>query len=286
MRVTFFGVRGSMPAAGAEFVRYGGHTSCVAISHDGQQPSLVLDAGTGLRRLAATLGARPFRGSVLVSHLHWDHVHGMPFFQAGSRPTSRVEVRLPAQEGDVERILERMMSPPAFPIVPAQLGPGWSFSAIEEGAHDVEGFRVTAAEIPHKGGRTFGYRVDDGRSSIAYLSDHDTRVRGPGPSGLGAHHEAALELVTGADLLVHDACITADEVPRLGFLGHACAEYALELGAAAGVGTVVLFHHAYDRTDDELDALSGRWCAGPGRAVLAREGMTVALPERRAPENT
>lgn len=286
MKVTFFGVRGSMPAAGAEFARYGGHTSCVAVAHDGQPPSLVLDAGTGLRRLAASLGDRAFRGSVLVGHMHWDHVHGMPFFEAGSRPTSRVEVRLPAQEDDVERVLERMMSPPAFPILPYQLGPGWSFSAIDEGTQDIERFRVTAREIPHKGGRTLGYRVEDGRSSLAYLSDHDPRVRGPGPTGLGAHHEAALELVTGVDLLVHDATISADEVPRLGFLGHACAEYALELGAAAGVGTVALFHHAYDRTDDELDALSQRWCASRGRAVVAREGMTVDLPPRGSGTST
>lgn len=278
MRVTFCGVRGSMPAAGAEFARYGGHTACVALSADDGPPTLVLDAGTGLRRLTGLLGGAPFRGSVLVGHLHWDHVIGMPFFSAGFLDGSRVDVRLPAQEPGVERALERMMSPPTFPVRPAQLGPGWSFTAVDEGQQQVEGFSVLALEIPHKGGRTFGYRVEAGGRSVAYLSDHDPLVLGPGPSGLGAHHDAALALVRGVDLLVHDAHITAAEVPRLGFLGHACAEYALELAAAAGVGRVALFHHAFERSDDELDALARGWHAASAVPVLvAREGLAVEL---------
>ena len=280
MRVHLAGVRGSMPAAGAEFARYGGHTSCVALAHDGEPPTLLLDAGTGLRRVSALLGDRPFRGSVLVGHLHWDHVHGMPFFTAGFRDGARVDVHVPAQEGGAEAALTRAMSPPSFPIVPAQLGAAWSFRSVEEGTLEVEGFTVTAREIPHKGGRTFGYRVDDGRSSIAYLSDHDPCVLGPGEDGLGALHEAALALADGVDLLVHDAHITAAEVPRLGFLGHACGEYALELGRAAGARRVALFHHAFERTDDQLDALAVRWTGGPQPALMAEEGLVLDLPAR------
>ena len=281
MKVSFLGVRGSMPAAGAEFTRYGGHTSCVALSHDDGSPSLVLDAGTGLRRLTALLGDRPFTGSVLVGHLHWDHVHGMPFFVAGFREGARVDVRVPAQEGGAEAALTRAMSPPSFPIVPAQLGAAWSFTDVDEGVHDVEGFTVLAREIPHKGGRTLGYRVDDGVTSVAYLSDHDPRVLGPGPDGLGERHEAALALADGVDLLVHDAHITAEEVPRFGFLGHACAEYALALADEAGARAVALFHHAYERTDDQLDALAVGWTATSRvPVVVAREGLDVHLEPR------
>jgi phosphoribosyl 1,2-cyclic phosphodiesterase len=280
VRVTFCGVRGSMPAAGPEFARYGGHTSCVAVSTGDGDPALVLDAGTGLRRLTALLEDRPFRGSVLVSHLHWDHVHGMPFFAGGVRDGARVDVRIPGQGGgdDAEAALARAMSPPSFPIAPSQLGPAWSFSALSEGLCAVEGLTVLTREIPHKGGRTFGYRVDDGASSVAYLSDHDPLALGPGPDGLGARHEAALELADGVDLLVHDAHITATEVAELGFLGHACAEYALELGAEAGAGAVALFHHAYERTDDQLDALAAGWrAASRVPVVLAREGLCLDL---------
>jgi phosphoribosyl 1,2-cyclic phosphodiesterase len=286
VRLVFCGVRGSMPAAGPEFARYGGHTSCVAIGAGDDDPVLVLDAGTGLRRLSALLGGRPFRGSVLVSHLHWDHVHGMPFFVAGFRTGARVDVRIPTQDDDGGSVgrdaaaaLARSMSPPSFPIVPSQLGEAWGFSSLDEGACAVEGFSVLAREVPHKGGRTFGYRVDDGVSSVAYLSDHDPLVLGPGHDGLGARHEAALALARDVDLLVHDAHITAAEIPRLGFLGHASAEYALRLGAEAGARAVALFHHAWERTDDALDALADDWrSASPVPLVLAREGLCLDLP--------
>lgn len=279
MRVVFCGVRGSVPAPGPEFVRYGGHTSCVALAHDDGPPTLALDAGTGLRGLTALLDGAPFDGSILVGHLHWDHVLGLPFFAGGAREGARVDVRLPAQDGGGAAALERMMSPPTFPVRPAQLGPGWSFSDLADGAHEVQGFRVLALEIPHKGGRTFGFRVSDATSSMAYLSDHDPLVLGAGAAGLGAHHEAALALAQGVDLLVHDAQLTAQELPSRRYLGHAAAEYALGLAEAAGAARVALTHHDSERTDDELDALTDGWsraCAVP--VVVAREGLVVLLP--------
>src|SRR3954453_18912690 len=98
MQVDFCGVRGSLPAAGGEFARYGGHPACVALSHDDERaPSLILDAGTGLQRAAALLDGAPFSGSIILSHLHWDHVQGLPFFPAGDRADSHVEVLLPQQ---------------------------------------------------------------------------------------------------------------------------------------------------------------------------------------------
>lgn len=226
----------------------------------------------------------PFVGSVLLGHLHWDHTHGMPFFAAGGRPGHRVRVLVPAQDAPGEALLRHCMSPPNFPIVPAQLGPGWSFEDVPEGSFDVEGFQVTAREIPHKGGRTFGYRVSADGGSLAYLSDHSPTALGPGRDGQGELHPAALELATGVDLLVHDAQHRAAEFPGVGYLGHASAEYAVALGRAAGARTVALFHHSPTRTDDEVDAILAEVAADAGIEVLAaREGMVLDLGETPLP---
>ena len=277
MQLYFCGVRGSTPAPGEAYVRYGGHTSCVAVAHDGDAPSLVLDGGTGLANLDRVFEDAPFDGTILLGHLHWDHTHGLPFFAAGTRPGHRVRVLIPGQGADAERVLARAFSPPHFPIEPSALGEGWSFDAIEEGEHALEGFSVVARQIPHKGGRTFGFRVSDGTSSIAYLSDHHPLALGPGPDGLGELHSAAVELAAGVDMLIHDAQYTADELPRLAYLGHSCAEYAIGLADAAGARQVCLFHHAPQRTDSEIDELVGRVIGGPVPVVTAAEGLTVYL---------
>lgn len=151
MRLYFCGTRGSTPVCGPDHARYGGRTSCVALAHDGDAPSLVLDAGTGLMWLSQELHGAPFRGSVLLGHLHWDHTHGMPFFRSGLAPGHRVEVFVPEQGVDPHDLLARAISPPHFPIAPAQLGDGWTFGALEAGRHRIEGFDVLAAPIPHKG---------------------------------------------------------------------------------------------------------------------------------------
>ena len=288
MRLTFCGVRGSMPAPGAAFLRYGGHTSCVAVSRDGRSPDLLLDAGTGMVNVAPLLGGRPYAGSVLVGHLHWDHTQGMPFFAGGFPDDARVDVLIPEQGESAEAVLERSFSPPHFPIVPAQLGPGWSFGGLAEGWHDVEGYAVLAREIPHKGGRTYGYRVEAEDASVAYLSDHSPTSVGPGPDGLGERHEALLELARGVDVLVHDAQHLAEQFPGVGFLGHASVEFCVEVAREAGVRTLVLFHHAPSRTDDDVDAVLelARARAGDDLEVLAaHEGLVLDLPtpERSRP---
>ncbi|MEJ7584695.1 MAG: MBL fold metallo-hydrolase, partial [Acidimicrobiales bacterium] len=170
----FLGVRGSTPAPGSAFVGVGGNTSCIAVAHDDQPPSLILDAGTGLRRLGQLLGEAPFCGSILLSHLHWDHVQGLPFCPAVDRPDARVALWLPEQ-GDTVTVLARGLSPPHFPIGPDGLGGDWQFLGMEAGRRGVvEGFDVLALDVPHKGGRTFGYRISDGHRSVAYLPDHAT----------------------------------------------------------------------------------------------------------------
>lgn len=276
MRVVFCGVRGSTCAPGIDFVRYGGHTSCVALAHDGAVPSLVLDAGTGLRNLTGHLDGKPFQGTILLGHLHWDHTHGLPFFAAGDQPGSEVTVVMPAQ-GDPEQVLERVFSPPHFPVTPGQLRGKWRVRSQEPGDSRVEGFSVTAAEIPHKGGRTFGFRVTDGRGTLAYLSDHSPIAEGEGPDGLGAYHESALALARDADVLIHDAQHTAAEFRSRHFLGHAAIEYAMGLADVAGARTLVLFHHDPWRTDDQIDALVAAHAGGKIGVIGAAEGLTIDL---------
>ncbi len=276
MRARFCGVRGSTCAPGADFVRYGGHTSSVALSHGGAPPNLVLDAGTGIRNLSRHLDGHPFRGTILLGHLHWDHTHGLPFFTAGNQPGSEVTVVMPAQ-GDPEQVLERAFSPPHFPVRPRQFQGRWQVRSHEPGEHHVEGFGVVAAEIPHKGGRTFGYRVTDGAGTLAYVSDHSPVGAGPGPDGLGAYHDAVMGLARGVDVLVHDAQHTAAEFPALHHLGHSAVEYALGLAEAAGARKLVLFHHDPTRTDDEIDALVAA-CRSPlVEVVAAAEGLVLDI---------
>ena len=278
MRVHFCGTRGSTPVSGAGQSRYGGNTSCVGLAHDGAPPTVVLDAGTGLQQLPRALGGEPFRGTILLGHLHWDHTHGMPFFRSGLLPGHRVDVYLPEQGEDAEELLARVISPPHFPIRPGQLGDGWTFNALSPGHYEFEGFSVDAREIPHKGGRTFGFRVSDGRSTVAYLSDHSPTSLGPGPDGLGEYHEAAVALARDADLLVHDSQHTAAELPRLAFLGHSAVEYVVALAQHAGVRSVALYHHDPWRTDDEIDELAAKQASAPVPVFAACDGLTVDLP--------
>jgi phosphoribosyl 1,2-cyclic phosphodiesterase len=279
VRLHFCGVRGSTPATGPDFVRYGGHTSCVAVAHDDAPPTVILDAGTGIRRVTGLLPGRPFTGTILLTHLHWDHVQGLPFFRAGDHDDAQVTLLVPDQQdgASAEQVLSRAMSPPHFPISPGQLRGHWSFRAISPGRVRVDGFTIEAREIPHKGGRTMGYRVSDGRSVVAYVTDHGPTALGPGPDGWGEYHSSALELAAGADVLIHDAQLLAEEVPAQGSFGHAAAEYAVELARRAGARQVVLFHHQPDRTDEELDQISRRFARAPVPVVVAMEEQFIDL---------
>jgi len=279
VRLLFCGVRGSTSAPGIEFVRVGGHTSCVALAHDGDPWSLLLDAGTGIRRVTDHLDGKAFAGALLLSHLHWDHVEGLPFFAAGDRDDSRVRVLMHGQGAPATDVLSRAMSPPHFPIGPGGLRGNWSFEGIEPGRHRVEGFEIAAFDVPHKGGRTFGFRVDEmgdtggAAQSIAYLPDH--------------HPEAATNAeiarrCSGVDVLVHDAQFLSKEQAIADAYGHATIEDAISLAQRCGARTLALFHHGPARTDDEVDAIArecgGRPASGPGvEVIVAREEAVIEL---------
>lgn len=271
MELVLLGVRGSTPAPGSDYIRYGGHTSCVAVLADGAAtPTLLMDAGTGLRSLSGLLGSEPFRGSILLSHLHWDHVEGLPFSRAVDHDDARVDLHVPAQDGVSPRdLLARMFSPPSFPIEPEGLLGAWQFLPDPASPSSIEEFEVTAVDINHKGGRTLGYRVATDSGSFAYLPDH-APSQGIAPD--------VWNLIDGVDVLLHDAQFTEAERPLSDLYGHATVEETVEIAAKAGVGQLVLFHHSPVRTDDQLDRiLELVESPSPLPIVVAREGMRIAV---------
>lgn len=244
----------------------------MAIAHDDAPlPSFILDAGTGIRSVTGLLDKQAFSGTILLTHLHWDHVQGLPFFSAGDHDDAHVRLLLPEQQdgADAVSVLARSMSPPHFPMQPDQLRGSWSFATIAPGKQELAGFNVLAREIPHKGGRTFGYRVSDSRSSFTYMPDHCPTSFGAGPDGCGEYHPAALELACETDVLLHDSqLLTPAELAAEGRFGHAAADYAVELGRRARARRVLLAHHRPDRTDDALDELEERFAEISGVEVI------------------
>jgi phosphoribosyl 1,2-cyclic phosphodiesterase len=262
VRVALLGVRGSTPAPGGRFVRYGGHTSCVAVLPDGQDvPALVLDAGTGLRELPALTGGEPFRGTVWLTHLHWDHLQGLPFCRVLDHPEAELELFLPV-DGDAapEDVLARGFSPPHFPIGPSGLQGGWRFTAVPRRWDGPGGLTVRTATVRHKGGVTVGVRVEQDGAALAYLPDHALTPGAPDP--------AAERLARGVDLLLHDGQYTGTEEATARAYGHATIETVLDLADRCEVGRLLLTHHDPGRSDDELDALAARYRHTPqGRPV-------------------
>jgi ribonuclease BN (tRNA processing enzyme) len=257
-------------------VKTGGHTSCVLIwTTDGAAPNLVLDAGTGIRTVTSQLDGGPFRGTILLTHLHWDHLQGLPFFAGGDRDDARVRLLLPEQGVPAAALLDRAMSPPHFPIGTAGLRGRWTFEGISEGTHEIEGCTVTAREIPHKGGRTFGYRIEGPDAVIAYLPDHH-------PADLGPARDAAIELTRDVDLLIHDAQFVAGEERLAADYGHATIEAAVELASEAGARELALFHHSPGRTDHGIDQIAAEWSRadGPLTVSIAIEGCERAVARR------
>jgi phosphoribosyl 1,2-cyclic phosphodiesterase len=278
VRLLFCGVRGSTSAPGAEFVRVGGHTSCVALAHDDGPWTLLLDAGTGIRRVTDYLDGRAFMGSVLLTHLHWDHVQGLPFFAAGDRDDSRVRVFIPEQTGpdgqarDVTEVLALAMSPPHFPIGPDGLRGSWEFESVKPGSHQIEGFDVTAFDVPHKGGRTFGFRISDGRASVAYIPDHCPQADTT---------PAIARECQGVDLLVHDAQFLEHERVVADLYGHATVGDAIDLARRSGASRLALFHHSPARRDDEVEAIGSASIETGSdvgvEVVVAREEDVISL---------
>jgi phosphoribosyl 1,2-cyclic phosphodiesterase len=278
MTVTRWGTRGSLPAPGPETVRYGGNTPCVQVEGaDGTV--LVLDAGTGIRRLGARLGGSHARVDVLLTHLHLDHIQGLGFFAPLRDPTVAVHLWGPASATySLAARLTRYLSPPLFPIRLRDL-PRVQVHEVTGGSFQLGPFTVTAAYVCHPN-LTLGYRVatgGPGGAALAYLPDHEPALGLRGAFRDGAW-TSGYALAVGADLLLHDAQFTDGEyAARVGW-GHSSMRQAVTFAALARARRLVPFHHDPAHTDDELDRLLAAAAAcAPCEVTPGAEGATFRL---------
>ena len=273
-------MRGSCPCSGAEYVRYGGNTSCVAVTVGNEAP-IVLDLGTGLRPLGAELDATygpdaPIEMTALLTHLHWDHIIGLPFCRPLLRSGTRMSVYGPPQVGGtLHEVIDRVVIPPFFPVQVKELHGSIDFYEVDEEAFAIGSAKVLVRRVPHVG-TTLGYRIEAHGASVAYVSDHQTPVDGQTVA------DGVLELCDGADLVIHDAQYTAQEFVTKWSWGHSTMDYAVHVAAEAGARHLALYHHDPDHTDDILDRLVDDATRAPGASRLASvvgaaEGATVDL---------
>jgi ribonuclease BN (tRNA processing enzyme) len=285
LNVTFWGVRGSIPSPGSETARWGGNSSCIEIRH-GDLPPLVLDCGTGARKLGLKLVGEERRELDLVfTHLHMDHVFGFPFFLPIYTPGYSVRVTVPAfSEEEAREKLSRYLNGMYHPARLRELPAAVTFHPIRSGrTFQAGGFHVRAQALNHPGG-ALGYRIEADGHSVAYLTDTAPFARPGEGVASGVEPTAAegrmLSFLAGCNLVVYDTMYTYQEYLEKMTWGHSYPEYAASLCRAAGVGKLVLFHHLPDASDEDLDALELRWMEHRGpRVVLAKEGTTLFVGE-------
>ncbi len=277
MRVTFLGVRGSFPCPSPTNRRYGGNTAAVAL-HVAGEPPILLDLGTGLPRLDVSEGredGRPFRATALVTHLHLDHVQGLPFFPPVHERGTELDVYGPRQDaGSLRDAFARLVDPPYFPVPLDDILGDLRFHEVCDDEFPIGRATVTVRPVPHLG-PTVGYRISWDGGTLAYVSDHQA------PPGLDEVDEAVLELCDGVDLLIHEGQYTPREFPAKADWGHSTIDYALRVATEAGARRLCLFHHDPWRSDDDLDALvveARSAIRGATEEVMAAaEGMTLTV---------
>jgi phosphoribosyl 1,2-cyclic phosphodiesterase len=271
----FWGARGSVPTPGPATQRFGGNTSCVEVRADDLDSIVVLDAGTGICALGATLPSDVRRVDILLSHLHMDHIIGLGFFAGLFRPGLEVHIWGPSSTVlPLRARLTRYLSPPLFPVRLRDLPCRLTLHDVPLGTFEVPGMSVTAALVCHPG-PTVGYRLDDETSTLVYLSDHEP--------ALGARRfpdlprwTSGFDLAHGADVLIHDAQYADDEYQHHIGWGHSSISQAIAFAVQAGVGHLVGFHHDPWHDDDTLDALYIKYADQPMRVTPAREGAVLA----------
>ncbi len=276
LSIHFHGVRGSIAAPGINTARVGGNTSCVEVIAGDTR--IVLDAGTGLRALGDRLiSSGPSATTILLSHLHWDHIQGLPFFTPIYVPGNWVEVVTGANGVmPLEQALRRQMSAPFFPVEFDDVKPQlrWREPRVSE-AFAIGDVRVTMAKLNHPD-PVYGYRLDYAGASIVYATDTE--------------HFACVDphlarLAHGADVLIYDAQYTPEEYPGKVGWGHSTWEAAIRLANAAGVRQLVLFHHDPRRSDEQVAALEARAASVRPGTSAAREGSVMRV-ETRATRRT
>jgi phosphoribosyl 1,2-cyclic phosphodiesterase len=277
LTLTFWGTRGSIPSPGPSTVRYGGNTPCVELrTEDGWL--VILDAGTGIRELGRSLlernGGRPIAGDIFLTHAHWDHIQGIPFFaplfRKGNRFTIWGSRSLPTS---IDRVVRDQMSPVVFPVSFEELQARIDFRELAAERCGGNGYEVAAHQVRHPGG-ALGYRFTTGNAdgrALVYVSDNELSAEARYDDTPG-WRERLVEFVRGASVLVHDTMYTADEYGSFVGWGHSTHEQALELALEADVEQLVLFHHRPERSDADVDR-----CVEKCRAIVARRGRRLEV---------
>ena len=253
MRITLFGTRGSVAAPGPETSRYGGNTASVEVRGD-DGTVLVLDAGTGVRRLGAQLPPDLARVDILLTHLHMDHIQGLGFFGPLYHPGIQVHIWGPASSTlPLDARLSRYLSPPLFPVHLRDL-PSITCHEVPRAPFEIGPFRIRTALVCHPN-PTVGYRIEERGRVAVYLPDHDPAIGLEDSQWLEPEWSSGYELAAGADLLIHDAQYTDEEYARCVGWGHSTYRHAFEFAARVGAKEVVLFHHDPSHDDETLEHL-------------------------------
>ena len=295
-RVQFWGTRGSLAKPGPPTLRHGGNTSCVQLTSPAGT-HVIIDAGTGAHDLGRALLAQanqqtpgqPLRGHILISHTHWDHIQGFPFFAPLFVRGGQWDIYGPAGLGkSLHDTLGGQMQYTYFPVTLEEMGASIHFHDLVEGVFEIDDLRITTRYLNHPV-LTLGYRLETGGATIVYCCDHEPHARVPGQHPpLHESDRQHQRFLAGANLLIHDAQFTDAEYPSRKGWGHSTVEYVVEMAEAAGVKQVALTHHDPTRTDDALDQIA----AGTRAALVARqsplqvfaaaEGQVIELPTRES----
>lgn len=272
MKVTFYGTRGSIPVPEKETIQVGGNTSCVLVKFDNQQIA-ILDSGTGIRKLGNEIieqGIEQYTNIyIALSHSHLDHIHGFPFFKPAYDPRRHFTISLCGKERsehDLREIFSGQMRRDYFPVPMEQMGAEFTFWEPSETEYTARsGIKVTASLHQHPI-ETYGYRFEEEGKVLAYITDVE-HIGGIDPN--------VVKLAENADLLIHDAQYTPDELKEKKGWGHSSWVQAVEVAERAGAKRLALFHHDPEHSDAFLFRMESESKKRFGNAFLAIEGQTI-----------
>jgi len=293
MKVRFWGVRGSVPAPGPDTVRYGGNTTCIQVTTDGGH-EIILDAGTGMRQLGHALMAHPpAHCAVLVSHTHWDHIQGLPFFLPLFVPGNQVSffgAFDPVYQKDLKTILSQQMEYCYFPVREMELKADLSYTNLREGETFTYGDATITNVLMNHPVLTYGYRIDCNGKSVFFSGDHehpfniydqDDTFHGEYDRLIDGKVARIAEVARGVDVFIVDAQYTEEEIVYKRGWGHGTYASALSLAQRAQAQRACFTHHEPSRCDADLDAIAGRLAAQQKEAglelMVAYEGLEIVL---------
>lgn len=300
IKIKFWGVRGSIPSPGPKTVYYGGNTSCVEIQFPGKPP-FILDAGSGIRELGKELLkiSDPVKAYIFISHFHWDHIQGLPFFKPAFKPTNHFIIYgCDEPNVNLSEIISMQMNPTYFPLAIEDMRARIEFRTIREETFNIDDVEVKTRFLNHPG-YALGYRFTFQGKSIVYISDNEPFVH---PAGGGGSNEEQIEnvavrfekfvedlsddlvrFVDSADILIHDTQYFPEEYEQKKTWGHSPLDYTVDIAVRAGIKKLILFHHDPDHDDDTIHQMvrqSRELLQRNNNGIIceaAREGATIEL---------